>query len=241
MPAAGRVLLAPAWSADGGRVALVVGDAPAGLLILDRVTLASYRVAGAVPCLACPPPRWSFDGTAVAFAGSAGGNSGLFTYRPLAQATDAVQQAATAAPVDFAWAADGSQLYTVTGAGIAAVASHPIAGATTPAPLAGARAGDAQIAVPAYDRRLAFVRTVNGVPQLWLMNSDGSGQRNLTAAGYDFAERLTDFGVALPAGPPPAHEPAGLPRPRRGWLCSQHEATRRRPDAPRGGGLHGAG
>jgi len=201
--AVGTVLEPPAWSADGGRLALVAG-APASpsLVVLDRRTLASYRVAEAAPCTPCAPPAWAFDGSAVAFSGRAGASDGLLVYRPANPAASAVALLSAARPAGLAWSADASQVYAVTTAGISAVDSHPLAAGALPSPLPASRPGDSSPTVTAYDRRVAFLRPSGGVAQLWLMNSDGTGQRALTAAGYDRSARLVDFPAAMPRWAP---------------------------------------
>jgi hypothetical protein len=59
-------------------------------------------------------------------------------------------------------------------------------------------------ATPSFDRRLAFIRAPAGVPQLWLVNGDGSGLSQLTFERYSAVERLTATGVDLPRWAPGA-------------------------------------
>jgi hypothetical protein len=62
-------------------------------------------------------------------------------------------------------------------------------------------------ATPSFDRRLVFIRSPAGVPQLWLVNGDGSGLSQLTFEKYSVVEKLTAAGVDLPRWAPGAGGP----------------------------------
>jgi Tol biopolymer transport system component len=86
---------------------------------------------------------------------------------------------------------------------IQAALGQPLDGQTAGfAPVRGSRTGDTSPVVPSFDRRIAFVRRAAGVPQLWVMNNDGSGVAQLTFATYDGADRLVTDGVDQPTWAP---------------------------------------
>jgi Tol biopolymer transport system component len=207
----GHVEAMPSWSGDGARLALATDTgAPAGaanLTILDRASLASYTVPGVtvqVPpaCDTCRSLAWTQDGSALLVAGADGG-PGLFTYHSLAASGSGVKKVAPDVPRDVAWSADGASIYGALDTGIARARARAAPGQVSLLDvIPGSRAGDASPTLPGFDRRLAFVRPVDGRPQLFLMNNDGTGVVQLTFADYDPADQLVPFGVTLPRWAP---------------------------------------
>ena len=207
VPQAGDVAGSPAWSGDGRRLALPVaapgGGAAPGLAVLERGTLTVYAVPGVLLSDATAPLAWSFDGTALAFPRSNSGPVEVWVYRPLAPAGSGLSRAGMANPSALAWSNDGSILYADTEAGLMRAPGRVIPGQVGDfALLPSSRPGDAEAVTPSFDRRVAMVRAAGATPQLWLMNTDGSGLRQVTFAGYDPAENLPSFGVTMPRWAP---------------------------------------
>jgi len=111
--------------------------------------------------------------------------------------------------VALAWSSDGTAIYAagdLEGHGVRLLTRAPAlpvdgqaAAFTT---LRSTIAGDNMPATPTFDRRLAFIRAPAGVPQLWLINGDGSGLSQLTFEKYSVVEKLTGAGVELPRWAP---------------------------------------
>jgi hypothetical protein len=202
----------PGWSGDGRRLALVI-DAPDGpaLAILDRATLSRFVVPGVrlASSGAEGQPRWSFDGAAVAFERDAAGGAEVWTFRPLAPQGAGLTRIGRLSSGQLAWSSEGSTLYATGKAGatlprlLQRAPAQPLEGQSVAfAALRASVAGDDMAATPAFDRRVAFVRATGGIPQLWLVNGDGSGLSQLTFAKYDTVDKLPLFGVALPRWAP---------------------------------------
>ena len=210
--AAGPQAGPPSWSGDGRRLALVVpSGAGDGLAVLERSTLSVFVLPG-VTLAAAPPdagPRWSVDGAAVAFERTTSGSSAVWAYRPLSPAGSDLTRVGPVVDATLAWSSDGSTLYaageSVTGAPrlLARAPANPLDGQQAGfSRLPSSINGDDMPATPTFDRRLAFVRAAARVPQLWLVNGDGSGLVQLTFERYSEAEMLTAFGVGLPRWAP---------------------------------------
>ncbi len=203
---------APSWSGDGRRLALVVPSAAGkGLAVLERSTLSRFLLAGVTLADVGPDagPRWSVDGTAVAFDRDLSGDIAVWAYHPLAAAGTDLVRIGLMQHASLAWSADGSTLYTAGEANssaprvLARAPAVPVDGQTGGfTRLQSSTSGDEMPATPTFDRRLAFVRAAAHVPQLWLVNGDGSGLVQLTFEKYSQAEMLTAFGVGLPRWAP---------------------------------------
>jgi hypothetical protein len=207
---AGHLTGPPAWSGDGAHLAFTVDDLAGGanaIAVLDRATLSRYLVAGdaasgAITCPACPDPRWSFDSTTLAFARAGDAGPEVWSYASLAGGGALTKVAATV-PAQLAWSSDGSNILGVVATGIESVRARPLPGqAPEFAPIRGSRPGDGPLAIASFDRRLAFVRLAAGRPQLWMMNSDGTGLIQLTHQTYEPGEQLPAYGVTLPRWAP---------------------------------------
>ncbi len=203
---------APSWSGDGRRLALVVPSAAGqGLAVLERSTLSRFVVPGVTLASEAKDaaPQWSVDGTAVAFERDLSGSTAVWAYRPLAASGMDVTRIGAMADASLAWSSDGSTIYAAgeSSAGAPRLLSRapaaPVDGQTGGfARLQSSVRGDDMPATPTFDRRLAFLRAAAKVPQLWLVNGDGSGLVQLTFEKYSQAEMLTAFGVGLPRWAP---------------------------------------
>jgi len=107
------------------------------------------------------------------------------------------------------WSSDGATLFaagslmTDRPTLVHRAPGQPVDGqATGFTPLLASRAGDSQPVAPSFDRRVAFLRPSAGVPQLWIMNNDGTGITQLTFATYNADERLVTDGVDQPRWSP---------------------------------------
>ena len=201
---AGHVFGVPAWSGDGRRLAVIGDDGRGGkvLRLVDRETLSVSDAPGVSLPSNGTPLSWSFDGTALAFLRATGE---VWVYRPLAVQGDGLAKIGALEATTLAWSSDGG---TVFAAGpllpdhpslVHRAPGQPVDGlATGFTPLAASRPGDTRPTAPSFDRRVAFLRPAGGVPQLWIMNNDGTGVTQLTFATYSADERLVTDGVDQP-------------------------------------------
>ncbi|GAC1330760.1 MAG: hypothetical protein NVSMB17_08380 [Candidatus Dormibacteria bacterium] len=201
VPQAGQVRGAPAWSGDGRRIALAVDDGRGGavLRVVDRETLSVADIPGTAVPAGGSTLAWSFDGSALAFT-TAAGEVGV--YRPLAAQGSGVVKVGVLETTALAWSSDGgtlfaagspspgraSLLYRAPGVPVEGQAGGFVQVSTS-------RAGDRQPAAPSFDRRFAFLRPAAGVPQVWIMNNDGTATTQLTFATYDADARLVTDGA----------------------------------------------
>jgi Tol biopolymer transport system component len=181
----------PAWSPDSAQ--LILRDAD-GLYTLDADGSNATR-------LAAPPgahdPAWRPDGLAVSFVSSAGGCSDVYTMAldgtGLTRVTDA---ACYPAPVEFAWAPDGTKLVFSGPACdfFDGCETDQIFSATVPGGPATALTGaslfqtDGHPAVSPDGAKIAFERwDWRGLvtQDIWVMNADGTGETRLTSGEAD--------------------------------------------------------
>ena len=208
LPQAGRIKGAPAWSGDGRRVAVAADDGHGGanLRIVDRETLSVSDVPGSPVSAAGTTLAWSFDGAALAFTRPGGE---VWVYRPLAAQGSGLVRAGSLVTGAMTWSSDGGSLFAAGSPG----ADHPSLLYRAPGQpvdgqslgftaLATSHAGDSQPMAPSFDRRVAFVRPAAGIPQLWLMNNDGTGITQLTFARYFTDDGLVTDGVDQPRWSP---------------------------------------
>ncbi|MGI8610328.1 MAG: Ig-like domain-containing protein [Candidatus Dormibacteria bacterium] len=208
---AGKVSGRLVWSGDGRRLAFAASDTTGAtvLRLLDRETLSAADLPGVTLAGGGAALAWSADGTALAFARGGTAVPEVWVHRPLGPQGAALQKIGALDASWLAWSADGG---TVVAAGTSAPAGpsliqtalgQPLDGQTAGfAPVRGSRAGDRLPEVPTFDRRIAFVRQAAGVPQLWVMNNDGSGVTQLTFATYHSEDRLVTDGVDQPRWAP---------------------------------------
>jgi Tol biopolymer transport system component len=217
VPDAGMQVGAPSWSGDGRRLAMTI-DSPTGpaLAVLERSTLSRFVVPGVrvATAVAGGGPRWSIDGNALAFERVVAGGSEVWDFRPLAAPGSDLSRIGRIADAALAWSSDGATIYAagdLEGRGarlLTRAPALPVDGQTAAfTKLLSTVAGDNMPATPSFDRRLAFIRAPAGVPQLWLINGDGSGLSQLTFEKYSVIEKLTAAGVDLPRWAPGAGGP----------------------------------
>ncbi|HEV1997688.1 MAG TPA: Ig-like domain-containing protein [Candidatus Dormibacteraeota bacterium] len=208
---AGIVSGRPVWSGDGRRLAFAATGARGGLVLrqLDRETLSASDVPGVALPNRGAVLAWSFDGTALALTRSGMAAPEVWVYRPLAAQGTGLQKLGALDTSWMSWSADGGTVFAAGSAAagrpslIQSALGQPVEGQTAGfSPVRGSRAGDTAPEVPTFDRRIAFVRQAAGVPQLWIMNNDGTGVTQLTFATYDKADRLITDGVDQPRWSP---------------------------------------
>jgi hypothetical protein len=210
LPQAGPQLRAPAWSSDGSRLALAVDAGGSGTLgLLDRATLSRFMVpATTLPALGGTPMAWSFDGFSLAFAREMGGRQETWVYRPQDAGPHGEVQLGPVSPAALAWSSDGIAVFAA-GPELDRVNASANAVARGFLPIQSSRPGDAEPTTSAFDRRLVFTRRVGATPQLWVMNTDGSGLFQLTSPDFDPGSGLVDNGVVMPRWAPGRAATAG--------------------------------
>jgi Tol biopolymer transport system component len=208
---AGTVVGSPAWSGDGRRLSFVAQDGHGGqvLRLLDRETLSVADVPGVLPAASGTVMAWTFDGAAVAFTRPATGAPEVWAYRPLATQGDGLTRLGVIDARSLAWSSDGGVVFATgpaPGSGkrlLERALGQPVDGqAAGFSAVRGTQPGDAEPVAPSFDRRVAFVRNAAGVPQLWIMNNDGTGVSQLTFATYDTVEKLPASGIDQPRWSP---------------------------------------
>jgi hypothetical protein len=209
VPQAGVLRAAPSWSGDGRRLAAVVDDGGrAALAIIDRSTLSRFVVPD-VAVAAGSPLSWSFDGGSLAFLRDAGPGKPpeVWIYHAVSSDGTALARVDALPATALPWSSDGASLYAATAPSdprpLGRAPARPVAGQdTTFAPIRNTQPRDESPVSPSFDRRIAFIRTVDGQPQLWLINNDGSGLTQLTFATYEPSRDLPVYGVAMPEWAP---------------------------------------
>jgi WD40 repeat protein len=191
-PADGHVFAPVTFSPDGKSVAYAAADAQAvtHLWILNVELRTRFRPPG----LDDPAdhPSWSLDGTRLAFRRVTSGTAALWIYDLSATGSAAYRRVA---PLDLsgaAWLNDNSTLIAATGYGTDGslskvnIFSAGEAGGVVKVTGTAAAPDGSSPATPAYDRRVAFVGMVDELPQIFVMNGDGSRPQQLTQWEADF-------------------------------------------------------
>jgi WD40 repeat protein len=191
-PADGRVLAPIAFSPDGKSVAYAATDAQSvsHLWIVNVDLRTRFRPPG----LDDPAdhPAWSLDGSRLAFRRLVAGAPALWIYDLSGSGSTAYRRLAPLDLTGAAWLNDNSTLIAGTGIGAAAalyrinVFSAGEAGGVVK--VTGTREAPNGLApaTPGYDRRVAFVGIVDELPQIFVMNGDGSRPQQLTEWEADF-------------------------------------------------------
>lgn len=204
-PADGQVAPPIALSPDGKSVAYSTIDATAvsRLWILNMELRTRYRPVGLDD--PASDPSWSPNGSRLAFRRLTGSGPELWVYDLGAGGSAAYRRLAALDITGSAWLNDNSTLIATTGTGAAAnLYRINIFSAGEPGGVVKVTGGrDAPNGsapnIPAYDRRIAFTADLDGLPQIFVMNGDGSRPQQLTLweADYPFTGSVPNW---TPAG-----------------------------------------
>jgi hypothetical protein len=179
-------------SPDGKFVSFAADDA-AGTPRLFIYNL-DLRSRFGLPGLTDPAdhPSWSSDGTKIAFRRLTAKGPEVWVYDLGASGASTFLRVAALDAQSITWLNDNGTI--VVGIGDSATgtlyrvnifASQEAGGVSKVTGTPEAPNGSTPDA-PLYDRRIGFVAMVDGVPQIWVMNADGSGPRQLTSWAADF-------------------------------------------------------
>jgi Big-like domain-containing protein/WD40 repeat protein len=191
-PADGRVIGPLALSPDGKSMAYSTIDAQAAthLWIMNLDLRTRFKPIG----LEDPAdhPAWSPNGTKLAFRRLTSTGPELWVYDLSATGTGAYRRGGSLDVTGAAWLNDNSTLIAATGSGNAAAlyrvnifSAGEAGGVVKVTGTRDAPNGSAP-GTPAYDRRIAFVAQFDDLPQIAVMNGDGSRPQALTAWEADY-------------------------------------------------------
>jgi hypothetical protein len=191
-PADGRVIGPVALSPDGKSIAYSTADALGTdhLWILNLDLRTRYRPIG----LDDPAdhPAWSPNGTKLAFRRMTATGPELWVYDLSASGSSAYRRGGALDITGAAWLNDNSTLFAATGSGTSAVlyrvnifSASEAGGVVKVTGNKDAPNGSTPTA-PAYDRRVSFVGLVDQLPQIYVMNGDGSRPQQLTEWEADY-------------------------------------------------------
>jgi Tol biopolymer transport system component len=137
-------------------------------------------------------PSWSLDGTRLAFRRLVSGSPALWIYDLAASGTAAYKRAAPLDLTAATWLNDNSTMIAATGSGKAGalyrvnIFSAGEAGGVVKVTGSRDAPNGSSPATPLYDRRVAFTGIVDDLPQIFVMNGDGSRPQALTQWEADF-------------------------------------------------------
>jgi hypothetical protein len=181
-----------ALSPDGKSVAYSTTDAQGvnHLWILNLDLRSRYRPIG----LDDPAdhPSWSPSGTKLAFRRLTPAGPELWVYDLSASGAGAYRRGGPLDITGTAWLNDNSTLYAATGTGASAalyrvnIFSAGEAGGVVKVTGGKDAPNGSAPNTPAYDRRIAFMGLVDGLPQVYVMNGDGSRPQQLTDWEADY-------------------------------------------------------
>lgn len=191
-PADGPAVAPLALSPDGKSVAYSTVDAlgVSHLWIMNIDLRTRYRPIG----LDDPAdhPAWSPNGTKLAFRRITASGPELWVYDLSASGASAYRRGGRLDVSGIAWLNDNSTLFAATGGGgSAALYRVNIFSAGEAGGVARVTGGTdapngSTPSTPSYDRRVGFVGAVDDLPQIFVMNGDGSRPQQLTVWEADF-------------------------------------------------------
>ena len=188
----GRVIGPIALSPDAKSIAYSTTDAQGTphLWILNLDLRTRYRPIGLDD--PADQPSWSPNGTKLAFRRLTAAGPELWIYDLSASGSNAYRRGGALDVTGSAWLNDNSTLFAATGGGSSAILyrvnifSASEAGGVVKV-TGGKDAPDGSAPnTPAYDRRVGFVGLVDGLPQIYVMNGDGSRPQQLTGWEADY-------------------------------------------------------
>src|SRR5438034_1165005 len=196
-PTDGRVAGPIALSPDGRSVAYSTVDALGlnHLWIMNLDLRSRYRPAG----LDDPAdhPAWSPNGTKLAFRRMTAGGPELWIYDLSASGASAYRRGGPLDITAAAWLSDNSTLFAATGVGETAtlyrvnIFSAGEAGGVVKVTGGKEAPNGSMPNIPAYDRRVSFTGQVGDLPQIYVMNGDGSRPQQLTEWEADYPYTAT--------------------------------------------------
>ncbi|TMD23585.1 MAG: hypothetical protein E6I99_06245 [Chloroflexi bacterium] len=196
-PADGRVTGPLALSPDGRSVAYSTADNLGlnHLWIMNLDLRSRYRPLG----LDDPAdhPAWSPNGTKLAFRRVTASGPELWVYDLSASGANAYRRGGPLDITGAAWLSDNSTLFAATGEGVSAalyrvnIFSAGEAGGVVKVTGSQAAPNGSTPNTPAYDRRVSFTGQVGDLPQIYLMNGDGSRPQPLTEWEADYPYTAT--------------------------------------------------
>jgi hypothetical protein len=191
-PQEGRVQEPVALGPDGKSIAYSATDALGvnHLWILNLDLHTRYRPIG----LDDPAdhPAWSPNGTKLAFRRLTATGPELWVYDLSASGTSSYRRGGPLDITGSAWLNDNSTLYAATGSGTSAalyrvnIFSASEAGGVVRVTGSKEAPNGSSPTTPAYDRRVSFVGLVDELPQVYVMNGDGSRPQQLTEWEADY-------------------------------------------------------
>src|ERR1700736_2198415 len=188
----GRVQDPVALSPDGKSAAYSTIDAQGvhRLWILNLDLRTRFRPIGLDD--PADQPAWSPNGTKLAFRRLTAAGPELWIYDLSASGTNAYRRGGPLDITESGWLNDNSTLFVATGGGGSAVLyrvsifSASEAGGVVKVTGGKDAPNGSAPNTPAYDRRVGFVGLVDGLPQIFVMNGDGSRPQQLTVWEADY-------------------------------------------------------
>src|SRR4030081_1922744 len=181
-----------ALSPDGNSIAYSTSDLQGvnHLWILNLDLLSRYRPIG----LDDPAdhPAWSPDGNKLAFRRLTATGPELWIYDLSASGAGAYRRGGPLDITGAAWLNDNSTIYVATGTGNSAalyrvnIFSAGEAGGVVKVTGSKEAPNGSTPTTPVYDRRIGFVGRVDNLPQVFVMNGDGSRPQQLTGWEADY-------------------------------------------------------
>jgi len=180
------------FSPDGKFLAFAAEDPPGTprLFIYNLDLRSRYPPPGLTD--PADQPSWSADGTKLAFRRMAAQGPETWIYDLTASGTGTYFRAAALDARAITWLNDNGTIVIAVGDGATSMlyrvnifASQEAGGVSKVTGTADAPNGSAPDA-PLYDRRIGYVATIDGVPQICVMNADGSRPQQLTRWAANF-------------------------------------------------------